>query len=123
MTITGVTILAILRQLDCNYTSIEPFWLPGPVTLAVSLATPTPVPVPGPPGIPRSPLLRGRRGGGLRPIWALIPGHSLKDLSFVGARDGGGSGNCCRGGRVLPCKQLTHRHQDIDVVSTATIWG
>jgi len=33
-------------------------------------------------GTPRSLLLRQ---GGLRPVWALIPGQSLQDLPLVGA--------------------------------------
>src|SRR5271170_726242 len=85
MTITGVTILAILRQLDCNCTSIAPFGLPGPATLAgvigcaCACACACICPL-GLLGTPRSLLLRRRRGGGLRPVWALIPGHSLRDL-------------------------------------------
>src|SRR5277367_5333854 len=104
MAITGVTILAIFRQLDCNCTSIEPFWLPGPATLAGVIGYACAC------SCAYICLL------GLRPVWALIPGHSLRDLPLVGARGGGGSGSCCRGCRVLPCKQLTPRHQNIVVV-------
>jgi hypothetical protein len=31
----------------------------------------------------------GAAGGGLRPVWALIPGHSLRDLPLVGTRGRG----------------------------------
>jgi hypothetical protein len=70
----------------------------------------------------RSLLLRRRRGGSLRPIWALIPRHSLRDLPLVGTRGGDDSGSYNRGERVCPCKQLAHRHQVIVVVGNDD-WG
>src|SRR5436305_4018848 len=63
-----------------------------------------------------------RRGGSLRPIWALIPRHSLRGLPLVGTPGGNGSGSYCRGDRIYRCKQLTHGHQVIVVMGNDD-WG
>jgi hypothetical protein len=121
MTVTGVTdyvIPAILRHhLHCNCASIAPFGLPGPATLmgvigcasACACAFACACIWPWASWAPHPLLLRRHRGGGLRPVWALIPRYSLRDLLFVGTRGGGSSGSYCRGGRVYPCKYLGTR--------------
>ena len=59
-------------------------------------------------GTPRSLLLRRRRGGSLRPIWALIPGHSLRDLPLVGTRGGNGRASTAVGtGSTLANSSIT----------------
>jgi len=93
-----------------------PFGLPGPATLESVIGCASAcICLLSLLGTPRSLLLQRRRGGSLRPIWALILRHSLRDLPLVGTRGGNGSGSYCRGGRVCPCKQLTHSHQVVVV--------
>jgi hypothetical protein len=122
--VTGCAILAILRhRLHCNCTSIALFRLAGPATFAGVIACALACAL-GLLGTLRSLLLRllwWRCGGCFRPIWALIPGYCLRGLPLVGTRGGGG---CYRGGRVCPCKQLTHRYQVIVVVVVGSNdWG
>src|SRR5271156_5374345 len=105
MTVTGVTDCAILAIPRCR------LGLRALPLLQVSLTAPAPVPVPVSVSWTPGSLLLRRRGGSLRPIWALPRGYSLRDLPLVGTRRGGGS--YCRWGRVrvCPCKRLTHRYQ------------
>src|SRR6266516_7609706 len=118
MTIAGVTdyaILAIFRhRMHYNCTSIALFRLAGPATVAGIIACANAcacafICPPGLLGTPRS--LLQHRGGGLRAVWALIPGHSPRDLPLVGTRGGSGRGSCWGEGLQLPAHSQTRGHR------------
>jgi hypothetical protein len=112
-------ILAILKHCShSNCASIALFGLASPATFEGVIACAL-----GLLGTLRSPLLHllWRCGGCFRLIWAIIPRYRLRGLPLVGT---GGDGGCCHGGRVYPCKQLTHRYQVIVVVVAGSDgWG
>jgi len=125
MTIMGITncpILAILRSssilrnaIDKHPTSIMPFGLPGPATLAVSLVAQRLclrlyLP-PGLPGHPPEACCCGAARVVSGPFGRSSQGTASEVCRLWGTRRGGSS--CCRCSRVrvCPCKQLTHRYE------------
>jgi hypothetical protein len=129
MTVTGVTdyaILAILKHrlhyIDCNCTSIAPFGLPGPATLAGvigcgSACACTCICPPGPPahlpeacccggaaGVVSGLFRRSSRGTASEVCRLWIPAAWLA-MAVAAHR-----------GRVCPCEQLTYKHQILIVV-------
>jgi hypothetical protein len=140
MTVTGVTdcaILAILRSssisrnaIDKHPTSITPFRLPGPATLAGVIACASAcacacISPLGLLGTPRSLLLLPPHppGGGVSsPFERSSRGTAFEICRLWVLAAGGGSCYRCGRVRVYPCKQLTHRHQVIVVVGNDE-WG